>query len=96
METLGAIIVWMVSGLVIGLIARMLYPGRQSMGLFATMLLGIVGSLVGGFISWGFGFDRDDGAFQGSGFIMSIIGAMIVVWLGLFASSRSATPRNIA
>lgn len=87
METLGTIIVWMVFGLVIGLIARMLYPGRQSMGLFATMLLGIVGSLVGGFISWAIGFRSEDGAFRGAGWIMSIVGAMIVVWISLYASS---------
>ena len=95
MNTLGAIIVWMMFGLVVGLIARMLYPGRQSMGLFATMLLGIVGSLVGGFISWMFGFDPEDGAFQGSGWIMSIVGAILVVWISLYASSRSGTPRSI-
>lgn len=95
MNTLGAIIVWMMFGLVVGLIARMLYPGRQSMGFFATMFLGIAGSLVGGFISWMFGFDPEDGAFQGSGWIMSIVGAIIVVWISLYASSRNSTPRSI-
>jgi uncharacterized membrane protein YeaQ/YmgE (transglycosylase-associated protein family) len=89
MATLSTIIVWAVFGLVIGLIARMLYPGRQPMGLFATMLLGIAGSLVGGFISWAFGFRPEDGAFHGAGWIMSIVGALIVVWISLYASSRS-------
>jgi uncharacterized membrane protein YeaQ/YmgE (transglycosylase-associated protein family) len=91
MSTLGAIIVWCVFGLVIGLIARMLYPGRQSMGLLMTMLLGIAGSLVGGFISWALGFRPEDGAFRGAGWIMSIVGALIVVWIGLFTASRSGT-----
>jgi uncharacterized membrane protein YeaQ/YmgE (transglycosylase-associated protein family) len=89
MATLSTIIVWAVFGLVIGLIARMLYPGRQPMGLFATMLLGIAGSLVGGFISWAFGFRPEDGAFHGAGWIMSIVGALIVVWVSLYASSHS-------
>ncbi|QDU26028.1 hypothetical protein ETAA8_11000 [Anatilimnocola aggregata] len=88
MATLGSIIVWAIFGLVVGLIARMLYPGRQSMGLMMTMLLGIAGSLVGGFISWGLGFRPEDGAFRGAGWIMSIVGALIVVWLSLYASSR--------
>lgn len=95
MGTIGAILVWMMFGLIVGLIARMLYPGRQSMGLIATMFLGIAGSLVGGFISYMFGFDPEDGAFQGSGWIMSIVGAILVVWLSLMASSRSSTPRSI-
>jgi uncharacterized membrane protein YeaQ/YmgE (transglycosylase-associated protein family) len=86
---IGSIISWAVFGLVIGLIARMLYPGRQPMGFIATMILGVVGSLLGGFVSFLFGVDPQDGAFQGSGWIMSIVGAMIVVWLGLFVGSRT-------
>jgi uncharacterized membrane protein YeaQ/YmgE (transglycosylase-associated protein family) len=89
MDTIGAVITWTVFGLVIGLIARALYPGRQPMGYIATMILGIVGSLVGGFIAYLFGFRPEGGILSGSGWIMSIIGALIVVWLGLFASSQS-------
>lgn len=96
MEMIGSIIVWMVFGLIVGLLARMLYPGNQSMGLFATMMLGIVGSLVGGFISWAFGFRPEEGAFRGAGWIMSIVGAMIVVWIGLFATANRGTPRGVA
>jgi uncharacterized membrane protein YeaQ/YmgE (transglycosylase-associated protein family) len=96
METIGTIISWAVFGLVIGLIARFLYPGRQPMGFLATMALGIVGSLVGGFISWGLGYRPEEGVFRGAGWIMSIVGALIVVWLGLFISSRTASgPRAI-
>ena len=89
METLWSIITWCVFGLVIGAIARFLYPGRQPMGILMTMVLGIVGSLLGGFIAWAFGFSPEDGPFQSSGWIMSIVGALIVVWLGLFMASRS-------
>ncbi|MEX2027061.1 MAG: GlsB/YeaQ/YmgE family stress response membrane protein [Pirellulaceae bacterium] len=89
MGTIGSIISWVVFGLVIGLIARLLYPGRQPMGLLTTMVLGIVGSLVGGFISWGLGFRPEEGAFRGAGWIMSIVGALIVVWVSLYLSSRS-------
>jgi uncharacterized membrane protein YeaQ/YmgE (transglycosylase-associated protein family) len=88
METIGTMISWAAFGLAIGLVARLLYPGAQSMGFVATMFLGILGSLVGGFISFLFGFDPQHGAFQGSGWIMSIVGAMILVWFGLFAGSR--------
>jgi len=91
MDTLGTIISWAAFGLVIGLIARLLYPGRQPMGFIATMILGIVGSLLGGFISYLFGFRPEAGAFNGGGWIMSIVGAMIVVWLGLFIGSHSTS-----
>jgi uncharacterized membrane protein YeaQ/YmgE (transglycosylase-associated protein family) len=93
METLGTIISWAVFGLIVGLVARMLYPGRQPMGFIATMILGIVGSLLGGFISYLFGFRPEEGAFSHPGWIMSIVGAMIVVWLGLFLGSQSSASR---
>ena len=91
METISTIIAWAVFGLIVGAIARFLYPGRQPMGILMTMVLGIVGSLLGGFVSWMFGFDPQEGPFQGAGWIMSIIGALIVVWSGLFMASRSDT-----
>jgi uncharacterized membrane protein YeaQ/YmgE (transglycosylase-associated protein family) len=74
-----------------GLIARLLYPGRQPIGFIATMILGVVGSLLGGFISYLFGFHPEAGAFRGGGWIMSIIGALIVVWLGLFLGSQTSS-----
>ena len=95
MGLLWSIITWAVFGLIVGAIARAIYPGRQSMSLFMTMILGIVGSLIGGFISWGLGFDPEEGPFQGAGWIMSLIGAMIVVWLSLYMSKRGSAPRAV-
>jgi uncharacterized membrane protein YeaQ/YmgE (transglycosylase-associated protein family) len=88
MATISTIITWAVFGLVIGVIARFLYPGTQPMSLLTTMLLGIAGSLVGGLISWAFGFSPEAGPFRGAGWIMSIVGAMIVVWGALYFRSR--------
>ncbi len=95
MATLGTLISWAVFGLVIGLIARLLYPGRQPMGFIATMLLGIAGSFAGGLISWGMGFRPEEGAFRGAGWIMSIVGGLIVVWIGLFMASRNSSARRM-
>lgn len=91
METAMSIISWAVFGLIVGAIARLLYPGRQEMGLFATMALGVVGSLLGGFVSYLFGFDPQDGPFQGAGWIMSIVGGLIVVWGALYMGGRKST-----
>lgn len=75
-------IIWfIVVGLVAGLIARALLPGRQSMGLVATMLLGIVGSFVGGFIGALFSPSRRILDLQPSGLIMSVVGAIVVLFL---------------
>lgn len=73
---------WIMFGLLIGLIARGLVPGEQPAGLFKTMLLGVAGSFVGGLL----GFLLVGGSlFQSSGWIGSIIGAVILV---LFQSYR--------
>ena len=88
MELIGTLLSWAVFGLVVGAIARFLYPGRQPMSMLMTMVLGVVGSFVGGFISYLFGYDPQEGPLQGAGWIMSILGAIIVVWIGLFAASQ--------
>lgn len=70
-------------GIVAGFLARLLVPGRDAMGFFATVLLGIVGSFLGGFLAWAlFGWDSDEGALQPGGVVFSIIGAVLVllVW----------------
>ena len=75
-------LVWMVIvGLIVGALARFFYPGAVAMGWLGTILLGIVGSLVGGFI--GSLFSRGRVGFQPAGIIMSVIGAVLVLWLYL-------------
>lgn len=88
MGTLGSILSWIVFGFVVGLLARALYPGKQKIGIPNTIALGIGGSIVGGLIAWALGYRPDDGAFQGAGWIMSILGALIVVWAGSALSKR--------
>ena len=77
------IIVLILIGLVAGFVARALVPGPDPMGVLGTIVLGIVGSFVGGFLGYVlFGHDTANGALQTSGIIGSIIGAIIVL-LGL-------------
>ena len=80
---LGFIIVMLLLGLVAGFVARAIVPGRDPMGIGGTILLGIIGSFVGGFLGYLlFHKDGSQGAFQASGLIGSIIGAIIalLVW----------------
>jgi uncharacterized membrane protein YeaQ/YmgE (transglycosylase-associated protein family) len=74
------IIGWCVFGLIVGAIARFLMPGRQSMGWLLTIGLGIVGSFAGGFIS-SLLFKSSDSLMNPAGWIMSIVGALIVLFV---------------
>ncbi|MCD5351823.1 GlsB/YeaQ/YmgE family stress response membrane protein [Kineosporia mesophila] len=85
-EMLGLIITLIIVGLIAGAVARLLVPGRQNMSILTTIVIGIVGSFVGGFLGYLiFGKDATDGFLQPSGLIGSIIGAIIVllVWLNM-------------
>ena len=72
------ILMWILFGLVIGAIAKFLMPGRDPGGLIVTILLGIAGALVGGFIGRALGFY---GPGQSAGWVMSIIGAVVLLAL---------------
>lgn len=88
---LGAIIAWAVFGLIVGAIARFVYPGRVPMGCLGTMFLGIGGSLLGGLVAYLIsGPPRHP--FDGAGWILSILGALLLVWGGIGVSRRAPPP----
>jgi uncharacterized membrane protein YeaQ/YmgE (transglycosylase-associated protein family) len=75
-----ALLWWLVIGLIAGLLARLLIPGQQPMGWLLTAGLGLVGSVVGGFISsLVFGTDPRDPGFHTGGLLMSTFGAVLVL-----------------
>lgn len=89
MGWLWSIIVLLIVGLIAGFIARAIVPGRQSMGIGATILLGIIGSFVGGFLgALIFRHNIQDGLLQASGIIGSIIGAIIVLLIWMAVKGR--------
>jgi len=71
-----AILLWIVFGLVVGVIAKLLMPGRDPGGFIVTTLLGIAGAFVGGFIGRAMGYY---GPGQTAGYLMSILGAIILL-----------------
>jgi uncharacterized membrane protein YeaQ/YmgE (transglycosylase-associated protein family) len=76
MGIIGTIIV----GFIVGVLARFFYPGAVPLGFWLTVALGIGGSIVGGLISsliW----KSPDGKFHPAGWIMSLIGALLLLWL---------------
>jgi uncharacterized membrane protein YeaQ/YmgE (transglycosylase-associated protein family) len=84
-------LIWfIVGGFLAGLIARAIMPGKQSMGLGLTTLLGVIGSFVGGFLSSLFS-RQPVSLFRPSGIIGSIIGALIVLAIYLGVSHRRSS-----
>jgi uncharacterized membrane protein YeaQ/YmgE (transglycosylase-associated protein family) len=80
------ILSWILFGLVIGIIAKLLMPGRDPGGFIVTILLGIAGALLGGFVGRTMGFY---GSNEGAGWLMSIGGAILLLVLyRMFARRR--------
>lgn len=75
------IISMIVVGLIAGLIARAIMPGADPMGWIGTILLGIVGSFVGGFLANVIFHKGTDNVFEPTGIVGSIIGALIVLFI---------------
>jgi len=85
-ETSMLHIIWsIIVGFIVGLIARAIMPGAQHLGFIMTTLLGIAGSIVGGLIGRLFSKPAPGSAFHPAGFILSIIGAIILlfIWIKL-------------
>ncbi len=82
------ILAWLVLGLIAGALAKLIYPGHQGGGIFATIGLGILGALLGGWLGQallGTGAGATAGALSIPSIIFAIIGAMILIFLwGLF------------
>jgi len=78
-----SVLSWIVVGLIVGLIARALVPGRQSLGIILTIALGVVGAFVGGLISsafWPEWSSNPQVDRMWPGWLMSVLGAVIVLW----------------
>ena len=96
MGWLGLIISVIIIGLIAGFIARAVVPGKQDMSIGATILLGIVGSFIGGFLGFLlFRADPNGGFLQPAGIIGSIIGAIIalLIWVAVKRRGGSSARR---
>jgi len=72
------ILAWILFGLVVGIIAKLLMPGRDPGGFIVTILLGIAGAMVGGFLGRAMGLYQEG---EAAGWIMSILGAIVLLAL---------------
>ena len=83
------VIAWIIFGLIIGALAKLVMPGRDPGGIIITMLLGIAGALLGGFIGRALGLY---GPNQAAGWVMSFIGAVILLVIYRMVVRRRAVP----
>jgi len=83
------VIGWIVFGLIVGALAKLVMPGRDPGGIIVTMLLGIAGSMLGGFIGRAAGWY---GPGQAAGFLMSFLGAVVLLVLYRMIVRRRTTP----
>ncbi len=88
---IGFIIYLLVIGLIAGFIARAVVPGKDPMSVGGTIILGVVGSFIGGFIGYVLTHhDAKDGAFQASGIIGSIVGAIVALLIYRAVAGRGS------
>ena len=81
------IIVWIIFGLVVGVVAKLLMPGRDPGGFIITAVLGIIGAVVGGWLGRVMGFYREG---EPAGFIMAVVGAVIILFVYRMIARRAA------
>lgn len=89
---------WILYGLIVGTLAKFLHPGEDPVGFLPTILIGVAGSFIGGFLSWVIGLGS--APFGASGIIMGTIGGIVFCWLyrkyrlNRFFSAQGRMPGN--
>lgn len=77
---------WIIFGLIVGIVAKLLMPGKDPGGVIVTALIGIVGALLGGFLGRMLGMYREG---EPAGFFMAVVGSILLLYLyRLFAARR--------
>lgn len=77
---------WAIFGLIVGALAKLVMPGRDGGGIIVTMLLGIVGAVVAGYIGQAMGLYREG---EPAGFVMSLVGALVLLFLYRMVTHRT-------
>lgn len=82
-------LIWQgIIGLIVGALAKLVMPGKDPGGIFVTMALGVAGALLAGFLGRLVGWYRPG---ESAGFIMSFLGAVLLLWIYRMFKSRTAS-----
>lgn len=85
-----SILGWILFGLIVGALAKLVMPGRDPGGIIVTMLLGIAGSVLGGLVGRALGLYGEQ---EAAGFFMSFIGAVLLLWMYRMLVGRRSVAR---
>ncbi|HZU50061.1 MAG TPA: GlsB/YeaQ/YmgE family stress response membrane protein [Mycobacterium sp.] len=88
---IGSIILAIIVGAIIGVIARLVMPGRQSIGMIMTVLIGAVGGLIGSAVAGAFGYHNANGGIAWIPFIVGIVVAVILIAIYEAVTGRRRT-----
>ena len=78
---------WILFGLIVGALAKLVMPGKDPGGIIVTMLLGIAGAVLGGFAGRALGFY---GPGEAAGWLMALLGSVLLLWVYRLATRRTA------
>lgn len=90
---IGTIVVAVISGLIIGALARLVMPGKQNIGVIMTIVLGAAGSLIGTWLSYKVGYSNENGGFQVIPLLVGIIVAVVLIAAYLGITGRRSSVR---
>jgi uncharacterized membrane protein YeaQ/YmgE (transglycosylase-associated protein family) len=91
---IGSIILAIIVGAVIGVVARLIMPGRQSIGMIMTVLLGAVGGLIGAAVAGAFGYHNANGGIAWIPFIVGVVVAIILIAIYEAVTRRGVRARR--
>lgn len=90
---IGTIVVAVISGLIIGALARLVMPGKQNIGVIMTIVLGAAGSMIGTWLSYKVGYSNENGGFQVIPLLVGIIVAVVLIAAYLGITGRRSSVR---
>jgi uncharacterized membrane protein YeaQ/YmgE (transglycosylase-associated protein family) len=88
---IGTIIGAIVVGLIVGALARLIMPGRQSIGIIMTIVLGALGSFIGTWVTYKVGYTNSNGGFEFIPFLVGVVVAIILIGLYVGITGRRGT-----
>jgi uncharacterized membrane protein YeaQ/YmgE (transglycosylase-associated protein family) len=88
---IGTILGALVVGLIIGALARLIMPGKQSIGVIMTIVLGALGSFIGTWLTYQFGYSNSNGGFEIIPFLVGIIVAVVLIAIYVGITGRRNT-----
>ena len=89
---IGTIVSALFVGLIVGVLARLILPGKQSIGLLMTILLGVLGSVLGSWVTYQVGYANSNGGWAMIPFLVGVAVAVILVALYVAVTGRKNTP----